>query len=109
METHKYIKHLQSKPIEHKKQIIAVGMIMSSFVVIGAFYLNINNAFSQNTNQVSVNDDIGPFKLFKNSISNTYSNLTASVGNIKNITKTKEQEPEKLEEGKMIELIPVYK
>lgn len=98
-----YIKKLQSKPEHIRKQILFSSLIVCmafvSFVWIGTFGHKFNKE-----NSVKTKEDIKPFALFGQTISNTYSNVKASVGNISLPIKKDEI---KKEEGKMIELIPV--
>lgn len=98
-----YIKKLQSKPEYIRKQILfgslIVSMVFVSFVWIGSLGYKFNKETA-----VKTEEDIKPFALFGQTISDTYSGIRASVGNISLPTEKKET---KKEDGKMIELIPV--
>ena len=78
------VKKLQSKPEPVRKQILALWMFISVFVVGGSWYLTLHARFAPNT-VAKASDDLKPFKLFGQSISSTYSDITASVGNAKNV------------------------
>jgi len=97
-----YIKKLQSKPEHVRKQIffgsLVVCMAFVSFVWIG----NLGYRFSQKSSQ-EVKEEIRPFALFGQSISNTYNSISASVGNAKIMSKNLKKE----DSGKVIDLIPI--
>jgi len=102
-----YIKKLQSKPEHIRKQIffgsLVVCMAFVSFIWIGT----LGNKFNKET-AIKTEEDIKPFALFGQSISDTYGSVKASVGSI-SLPKDKEETKNetKNENGKMIELIPV--
>lgn len=100
-----YIRKLQSKPEYIRKQILfgtlIVSMAFVSFVWIGS----LGNKFNKET-ALKTEEDIKPFALFGKSISDTYGNVRASVGNI-SLPDNKDEIKIKKDEGKMIELIPV--
>jgi hypothetical protein len=95
-----YIKKLQTKKEDTRKQILAGSLIVSmSFV-----FLIWITTFGQKP-EVKVakenEEQVKPFSLLSKSFSETYNNVSASVGNIsKNTTEKKKKE-------KVIELIPV--
>jgi hypothetical protein len=101
----KYIKKLQSKPEDTRKQILAGSLIVSmslvGYIWISSFTTNFNEQSSQ-----KLQDDIKPFTLFGNKISETYSDISASVGNIK-LPQEQIEEETKINSGKVIDLIPV--
>lgn len=98
-----YIKKLQSKPEYIRKQIffgtLVVSMAFVSVVWIGSF----GNKFNKET-AIKTQEDIKPFALFGKSVTDTFGNVKASVGNISLPTEKNEI---KKENEKMIELIPV--
>jgi len=98
-----YIKKLQSKPEHVRKQIflgsIIVSMAFVSFVWVGTLGYKFNRETA-----IKAEEDIKPFALFGKSISSTYGNIKASVGNISLPT---EKNVIKKDNDKMIELIPV--
>jgi hypothetical protein len=97
-----YIKKLQTKSETSRKQILFVALIVSMFLVGSIWIYSLTNRFDDKV-QVKAKEDIKPFALFGDSISNTYKNITASVGNISLPSKT-ETKPEK-----QIDLIVVDK
>jgi len=110
-----YIKKLQAKPESTRKQILLGSLVTSmSFVfIVWVVALGYRLGDGNNNKQVAVeeSEEIKPFSLFGQSISDTYKNITASVGNISSIKKEKENadiENGEVElEGKQINLIPV--
>ncbi len=97
-----YIKKLQSKNETARKQIFAGAMIVSMVFVGFIWIYNLNNRFN---NKVSIQNqnDAKPFKIFADSLSNTYSNISASVGSIPGL----ETEKKKVSDEKQINLIVV--
>jgi hypothetical protein len=98
---HNYIKKLQSKNENTRKQILIVSMVVSMVVVGSVWIYGLSTRFGPQT-VAKVNEDVKPFKLFGDSLAETYKNISASVGNISSIS-SKNNTPE----GKVIELIPV--
>jgi protein involved in sex pheromone biosynthesis len=66
-------------------------------IVVFIWVYSLGSHFNNKTSE-QANNDLKPFKLFANSISNTYQNITASAGS----ASTTKEEPKK-----QIELIPV--
>lgn len=92
-----YIKKLQSKSEDTRKLIfIGVLILCMSFVSFIWIY-NLGIRFGNPDIVTQANEDIKPFKLFSNSISDTYKSIGASVNKI---TANKA-------EVKQIDLIPV--
>lgn len=77
----KYIKHIQSKPEPVRKKLLIISMTASTVLVgivwMFSIYRTVNPSVSENTPNT-----ITPFKLFGESVSQTYKNISASVGNI---------------------------
>ena len=81
---YEYIKKLQNKD-EDSKKIALIGFMSISAIVVGlVWYASMQKRFievvvakEKEKNQVS------PFKMFQNSLSDTYNNVSASVGEIK--------------------------
>lgn len=97
-----YIKKLQSKSEVVRKQIL-VGSLVVCMAFVGVIWIStLGYKFSKN-NVAKSQDDIKPFALLGQTISNTYNNVTASVGNISSSIK----KVEKVEIEKQIDLIPV--
>jgi hypothetical protein len=100
-----YIKKLQSKKEETRKQIFAGAMISSMSIVAIIWVYSLGVRFGSPEIKVQANEDIKPFKLFTNSISDTYKNISASVGNSPSVKVETSEVPQKDE--KQIDLIPV--
>ncbi len=98
-----YIKKLQSKPEYIRKQIFFGSLIVSMAFVSIIWINSFGTKFNKET-AAQTEEDIKPFALFGKSISDTYGNVKASVGNI---SLPNEKEEVKKENEKMIELIPV--
>jgi lipopolysaccharide export LptBFGC system permease protein LptF len=94
-----YIKKLQTKKEDTRKQILVGSLIVSmSFV-----FLIWVTTFGQKSEAKIAKEtqEQKPFSLLSSSFSETYNNISASVGNISKNTK------EKKKNEKVIELIPV--
>lgn len=76
-----YIKKLQSKPEPVRKQIVVGLMITSMFFVAIVFVFSVRSTMSGDEKSTAV-DNLAPFKLLGDSISDTYDNVSASVGKI---------------------------
>lgn len=104
-----YIKKLQAKSEPARKRILYAYMTLFMSVVflvwIYGFGYRLNH---QNEKVAKTENEIKPMTLFKNSIINTYQNITASVGNIPSFSDKKEIELDKEElPGRQIEMIIV--
>ncbi len=98
----KYIEKLQSKDEVVRKRMFA-GMLFISMVIIGSIWIyNLGDRFNGEVKSQAQND-IKPFKLFANSLTDTYKNISASVGSISSIKK----EAIKKVEEKQIDLVIV--
>jgi hypothetical protein len=100
-----YIKKLQAKDEVVRKQIFAGLMIVSMAFVGFVWIYNLTGRFDHKAKE-QVREDVKPFKLFANSLSDTYKNISASVGNISK-TKNETEKVEKEIEQKQIDLIVV--
>lgn len=101
-----YIKKLQSKSEIVRKQILMGSLVFCMFFV-GLIWINsLGHKFSKD-NTAKIQDGIKPFALLGQTISNTYNNVTASVGNISSSKKEESKKVEKIEIEKKIDLIPV--
>ena len=74
-----YIRKLRSKSEQSRKQIFALTMIGSMAFVVFIWIYGLNAKFSSPKVKDQVSQDIKPFKLFANSLSNTYENISANV------------------------------
>lgn len=97
-----YIKKLQSKNEQSRKKIFAGLMIFSMAFVTLVWMYSLGHRFNQGVKE-QAREDIEPFRLFANSLSSTYNNISASVGKA-SISKNKK---EKVAEEKQIDLILV--
>jgi hypothetical protein len=95
-----YIKKLQSKSEIARKQIF-IGSLVVCMSVVGVVWVSSLGYKFNKESTAKVQEDIKPFALFGQTISETYNNVTASVGNI-STKKIEEKNDEKI-----IELIPV--
>jgi len=102
-----YIRKLQSKPEDTRKQIL-VGSLIICMSLVGFIWINSLGYKFNKENSAKLQEDIKPFALFGQSISNTYNNVTASVGNISSSLKKEEiKTVEEVKTEKQIDLIPV--
>lgn len=111
-----YIKKLQSKPEPVRKQILIGSLVVSMSFVFLIWILTLGYRFGGHNNKAddskSTSNSIKPFELFSQTISDTYSNMSASVANVSNLknkikNESTDQEP-KVEQGeKQIDLITV--
>ncbi len=93
-----YVKKLQSKTEESRKQILTFSLLICMSVVVFIWVYSLGGRFNERTSEQASND-LKPFKLFANSISNTYQNITASA----------KDAPTVKEDNKQIQLIPVQR
>ena len=96
-----YIKKLQSKSEDTRKLMFVGSLIVCMSFVSFIWIYNLGTRFGNPKVAEQTNEDIKPFKLFGDSISNTYKDMSASVGKI---TSKKEA---KVTPEKQIDLIPV--
>lgn len=100
-----YIKKIQSKSESTRKQIFLGSLVVCMSFVCLVWVSGLGYKFSKNT-EIKTENEIKPFALFGQTISETYNNVTASVGNIS--SKKVEQEKEvEIKNEKVIDLIPV--
>ena len=100
-----YIKKIQSKSEETRKQIFLATMVVSMSIVGFIWFYSLGVRFGDHVVKEKTEQDIKPFKLFSDSISNTFKNIGASVGKAPTVDKVKEEVESKPE--KQIDLIPV--
>lgn len=101
-----YIKKLQSKTEETRKLIFMTSLIVTMSVVSFIWIYSLSDRLGDKEVKLQANEDIKPFKLFTNSISNTFKNTSASVGKISS-NKKEIKEESSTEPEKQIDLIPV--
>jgi len=92
-----YIKKLQSKSEDTRKLIFIGSLILCMSFVSFIWLYSLGDRFGSEEVATQTNEDIKPFKLFGNSISDTYSNISASVEKITSKDTTEKQ----------IDLIPI--
>jgi len=100
----KYIKKLQLKSEDTRKQILFGSLIISMSFVFVVWISSLGYRFNKESS-IKTQEDIKPFALFGQTISDTYNNVTASVGNIS--SSKEEKKIEEVEVEKVIDLIPV--
>ena len=103
-----YIKKLQAKDEVVRKQIFAGLMIVSMAFVGFVWIYSLGGRINNNKVKEQAREDVKPFKLFANSLSDTYKNISASVGNIKTVKEEAEKVKKEAVE-KQIDLIVVEK
>lgn len=102
---HSYIKKLQSKS-EDTRKLIFIGSLAICMSLVGVVWIyGLGVRFSSPKVVVQSDEDIKPFKLFSNSISDTFKNISASVGSINTKKYTTTDASSQTE--KQIDLIPV--
>jgi hypothetical protein len=104
-----YVKKLQSKSEESRKQIF-IGSMIVCMAFVGFIWVNsLGYRFNKETT-AKTQADIKPFALFEQSVSDTVKNMTASLGNVSSLKKdliTKTEEAKKAETEKQIDLTVV--
>ena len=93
-----YIKKLQSKSEETRKLIFVSVLILCMSFVSFIWIYNLGTRFGDGKVAEQTDEDIKPFQLFKNSLSDTFKNISASVANSPSISSSPD---------KKIDLIPV--
>lgn len=108
-----YVKKLQNKSEESRKQILFFTMVISMSLVAGVFIYGLGSQFREIAKKEEAqNKTTGPFRLMADSISKSYKNMTASAFN--SMPNKQDREllnsvvPE-IPEGKQIELIVIDK
>ncbi len=103
---YKYIQKVRGKDESARKKVLVRWMSLSMAVVVLAWVFTISYRFNNKVVALNEKEDNSPkpFTLFSDSISSTYENIVASVGNIENL---KDIKREIKGEEKMIDLIPV--
>lgn len=98
-----HIKKLQSKSEDTRKLIFVGTMIVCMSFVSFVWIYGLGVRFGNPEVKQQADEDIKPFKLFGDSISSTYKNVSASVGKIK-LNKDPVATPDK-----QVDLIPSEK
>ena len=82
---HPYIKKLRSKPEHVKKSILAFALVVSMSLVSLVWFYNIGDRFGDKKMAEKTREDVKPFTLLGDSISNTVKDISASVSNAPSI------------------------
>jgi len=103
-----YIKKLQSKPEGERKVILFWSLAVCMCLICFIWVSSLGPRFSKEEDVSKMEESVKPFALFGQAVSDTYNNVTASVGNI-SIPKEelKVEEVKEAEVEKQIDLIPV--
>ena len=101
-----YIEKLQQKPEHIRKQILFGSMVVCMSFVALVWIGGLGSKFSKKTSAQAQNE-IKPFALFGRTISDTYNNISASVGSATSSIKKEQKVEEKVKTEKQIDLIPV--
>jgi hypothetical protein len=81
-----YIKKLQAKDEQSRKAILVGALALSMSFVCFVWISSLSNKLSH-TDTVANKEAVKPFALFTDSVSNTFSNIGASVGSISFVAK----------------------
>lgn len=103
-----YIKKIQTKSEDTRKRILFFSMVFSMFIVGLVWLYSLGVRFDSEVKE-QAREDVKPFKMFSQSISDTYKNVQASVGKI-NSTENDHKEKsveENIEQENDLKLIPV--
>lgn len=101
-----YIRKLQGKPEHVRKQILFGSLVVCMLFVVSVWVGSLGYKFNKN-NSAKVQEDIKPFALFGQTISNTYNNISASVGSASSSVNKEKKIEEKVKNEKQIDLIPI--
>jgi hypothetical protein len=82
---YQYIKKLKSKPDHVKKSILLFALIFSMSLVSIVWFYNLEDRFDSKKVTEKSREDVKPFSLLIDSISNTVKNISASVGSAPSI------------------------
>jgi hypothetical protein len=91
-----YIKKLQSKEENVRKQIL-VGLMIFSMAIVGSIWIyNLTGRFDEKVG-AQASADMKPFALLGSSISDAFKNISASVGNISFSNKSDKTEDKQID------------
>ncbi len=91
---YKYIKNIQSKEENVRKQILVAYLVFSMAIVGSVWVYSLTSKFGEKKVAQQTETGAKPFTLFASSISSAYQNISASVANFSLSTKSKDT-PEK--------------
>ena len=100
-----YIKKIQSKSENTRKQIL-VGSLVVCMSLVSVVWINTLGYRFSKEKIAQTEKEIKPFALFGQTVKETYTNVSASVGNI-SLNTEKDKTVEKETNEKIIDLIPV--
>lgn len=95
---HTYIKKLQSKEEDSRKQILIVSLVLAMIIVGSIWVYSLTDRFSGDNavaNTTADDSSVKPFALLKDSIASTYENISASVGKFSSSIKPVDQPGQK--------------
>lgn len=87
-----YIKKIQAKEEDARKRILVGTLIVSMFLVGSVWVYGLTDRFGKKEVAIADETSVKPFALFKDSISNLYQDVTASVGNISFAPKSEQKQ-----------------
>lgn len=98
----KYIQNLKSKPEAERKQVAYMATVVCMVFVGSVWIYGLVSRLSTKDVADQAKADTKPFAMLANSLKDTYTGISASVGNAKSVSDTVT-----VKEEKMIDLIPV--
>lgn len=101
-----YIRKIQAKKVETRKQIFAGLLIVSMFFVCLIWVYTLGVRFGNPKVKEQTREDIKPFKLFGNSISSTYKEISNSIDKVPSKKDLIKEESDTSLENQ-VDLIPV--
>ena len=105
-----YIKKIQSKPEPVRKQILIGSLVVCMSLVCLIWISSLGyRLFDNGTKVAETKEAMKPFALFGQTVSDTYKNISASVGSLPSEDQNKEADSkeENVVEMNQIDLIPV--
>ena len=102
-----FIKKLKAKPEAERERVAKTASLVFTVLVGFVFLYSFGARISENTPKQENTNTVKPFQLLKNSISETYDGITASVGNAKSLNNARKANNDSIEEQRMIPLVVV--
>lgn len=92
-----YIKKIQSKPEHIRKQHLWLYVVSFMIIITGIWVFSLNNRFTPKEENVSgESNNIKPFKVFGETLKNSFKDITASVGSISSKSLNSRKSSEKI-------------
>ena len=101
-----YIKKIQSKSEDTRKLIFVSSLVVCMSVVVFIWVYNLGTRFSDPKVADQTSQDIKPFQIFSNTISDTYKSVSASVGKAPTVDIPKD-DTSQITNDKRVDLTPV--